>query len=117
MYTIEETAQRCGLTPHTLRYYEREGLLPPIGRNRGGQRRYSDGDLGWINFVMLLKATGMGLSRIRDFVAAEQQGPGGASTKIEILVEHQDHIRAQMEQMSQFLNKLEQKIQYYGGRT
>ena len=54
-YTIDEAAERTGLTKHTLRYYEREGLLPPIAKASSGHRRYSEGDIGWVKFLQLLK--------------------------------------------------------------
>jgi hypothetical protein len=58
-YTIDEAAERTGLSKHTLRYYEREGLLPPIAKASSGHRRYTDDDIGWVRFLQLLRATGM----------------------------------------------------------
>jgi DNA-binding transcriptional MerR regulator len=58
-YTIDEAAARTGLTKHTLRYCEREGLLPPITKATSGHRRDADDDLGWVRMLQLLRAAGM----------------------------------------------------------
>ena len=116
MLSIDEAAQASGVTAHTLRYYEKAGVLPPVGRNAGGQRRYSDDDLGWIRFVSLLKSTGMALSDIRRFVAAERRGAAGRPEKLAILSAHKASIQAKMAEMAAFLENLDDKIRYYGER-
>ena len=116
MYSIKQAAEICGITSHTLRYYERAKVLPMVGRNAGGHRRFSESDLGWIRFVTLLKSTGMSLSNIRDFVEAEQAGADGVPVKLRVLNDHRDYIDAQMKQMRTFRKKLDEKIAYYGNK-
>ena len=52
-FTIRSMAERCGMTAHTLRYYERVGLIQPVGRARNGHRRYSEADAAWLNSIQL----------------------------------------------------------------
>jgi DNA-binding transcriptional MerR regulator len=113
MHTIEQAAAQSGLTVHTLRYYEKVGVLPLVGRNAGGHRRYSESDLGWIKFVSLLKATGMPLSDIRAFVAAEKRGATGHIAKIDVLRRHRARMAAKITELTSFLDKVEEKISYY----
>ncbi|WP_309665519.1 MerR family transcriptional regulator [Tabrizicola sp.] len=117
MYTIDQAAAQSGLTAHTLRYYEKAGILPSVGRNGGGHRRYSESDLGWIRFVSLLKATGMPLADIRAFVAAEKRGEAGRRSKIAVLQSHRARMTAAMAELGAFLEKIDQKIAYYGDKS
>jgi DNA-binding transcriptional MerR regulator len=116
MHTIEDTARRSGLSVHTLRYYEKAGILPKVGRNGGGHRRYSDNDLGWIGFVKMLKATGMALRDIRAFVAAEQRGKAGYAEKLRLLGAHKALMSSKIAEMQTLLERLDQKIAYYEAR-
>src|SRR5258708_29855364 len=72
--TIQEVAARTGLSVHTLRYYERVGLLDPVGRATSGHRRYADGDLNWIAFLLHLRATGMSIRQMQAFADLRRQG-------------------------------------------
>jgi DNA-binding transcriptional MerR regulator len=65
--TISEVAGRTGLTRHTLRYYERDGLMLGVGRAGSGHRRYSERDLGWIELITKLRATGMPIGEVRRY--------------------------------------------------
>ena len=68
MYTIHEVCERTGLTAHTLRYYEKEKLLPSVGRSAGGFRQYSDEDMESLMMICCLKNTGMSLQDIARFM-------------------------------------------------
>jgi MerR HTH family regulatory protein len=63
-YSIQIMASRCGMTAHTLRYYERVGLIQPVRRGQGGQRRYSDQDEEWLKFLKSMRATHMSTSNV-----------------------------------------------------
>ena len=65
--TIAEVAERTGLTRHALRYYERDGLMLGVGRADSGHRRYSERDLGWIELITKLRATGMPIREVRRY--------------------------------------------------
>ncbi len=74
MLLIGQVASKTGLSTFTLRYYEREGLLPLIKRNASGRREFSDADLDFIDLITCLKDTGMSLTEIRHFVSLTMQG-------------------------------------------
>ena len=78
MYSIQEVSQKTGLSAHTLRYYEKEGLITGVERSRGGFRQYTDEDLEALGLVCCLKNTGMSLQEIRTADAGGRAYPGGA---------------------------------------
>ena len=74
--TIGEVAERTGLTRHTLRYYERDGLMLGVDRGGSGHRRYSEHDLGWIELITKLRATGMPIREVRRYAELVRAGDG-----------------------------------------
>jgi len=72
--SIDEVSRRTGLTAHTLRYYERIGLIAPVTRAAGGQRRYAAADLDWIAFLLRLRETRMPVARMQEFATLRSQG-------------------------------------------
>jgi DNA-binding transcriptional MerR regulator len=74
--TIAEVAERTGLTRHTLRYYECDGLMLGVGRAGSGHRRYSERDLGWIELITKLRATGMPVREVRQYAMLVRAGAG-----------------------------------------
>ena len=73
-YTIRTMARRCGMTAHTLRYYERVGLIKPVGRAQNGHRRYSDADEKWLRFLRSLRATNMPIREIQRYATLNCEG-------------------------------------------
>jgi len=110
---IGDLAKRSGLSAHTLRYYERIGLLPYADRDRSGQRDYGAEILTWIEFLGRLKTTGM---PIRDMLRYAELVGGGDSTlgpRREMLEEHRERIRAHMADLKACLRVLDGKIAFY----
>ena len=68
VYTVGEMAKKIGVAPSTLRYYDKEGLLPFVERSGGGMRMFKDSDLDWLRIIECLKRTGMPIKEIRQFV-------------------------------------------------
>ncbi len=112
-HSIADAAQRSGLSAHTLRYYERAGLLPRVARDGGGRRRFSDDDLGWIRFLSYLRATGMPIRRMHEYVRLVQQGARMSDRRRRLLEEHRDAVVRQMDRLSESLIAIEQKIAFY----
>ena len=112
-YGIKTTAQKVGLTEYTLRYYEREGLLPPVGRAGNGRRRCRDRDLDWISLVRCLRDTGMSISGIRRYVALCKGGSATASARRQLLVDHKAYIEKKIGQFEKYAKKIDGKIEYY----
>ena len=113
VYTIEEAARRTGVSTHTLRYYERIGLLEPIGRASSGHRRYTDDDLGTVNFLTLLRQTGMPIRRMQRFVELTRAGDSSIGARVALLRHHRDALAAQLEMLNRHFAGIERKIDVY----
>lgn len=112
-YTIEQAAERMGLTKHTLRYYEREGLLPPVAKAVNGHRRYSEEDLGWLKFLQLLRATGMPIREMKDFMALTWAGNHTIPDRVEVLTRYRAELEKRMAEDREHLAFLNRKIDTY----
>ena len=112
-YTIEQAAERMGLTKHTLRYYEREGLLPPVAKGVNGHRRYSEEDLGWLKFLQLLRATGMPIREMKDFMALTWAGNHTIPDRVEVLTRYRAELEKHMAEDREHLAFLNRKIDTY----
>ena len=102
---------------HTLRYYERIGLLPPVPRGANGHRRYTGRDLGWIHLLTLLRNTGMPVQQMLAFVRLEQQGAPALPVQCALLEDHHRALRERIEALQKHLAALEGKLAYYRGLT
>jgi DNA-binding transcriptional MerR regulator len=111
--TIAEVAALTGLTRHTLRYYERDGLMLGVDRAGSGHRRYSEHDLGWIELITKLRATGMPTREVRRFAELVRAGEGNEEARVELLRAHRKWVRAQLETMAVYLEAIDLKISYY----
>jgi DNA-binding transcriptional MerR regulator len=111
--SIDEVARRTGLTAHTLRYYERIGLIAPVGRAEGGQRRYAAADLAWIDFLLRLRTTRMPISQMRAFATLRATGDTTVPDRCRMLESHLQQVLAEMEAMRLSVQALEDKIGYY----
>lgn len=114
-YTIQEVAEMTNISAHTLRYYEKIGLLEPINRHENGHRRYADEDLGWIQFLKLLRATGMPIQQMQVFMAFARQGDRTIPQRIEVLSEHRCQLADHIAELQDHLAHLDRKITYYNG--
>ena len=94
--TVAEVAKTIGITGHTLRYYERAGLIEPITRTTGGQRRYQPADIDWIRFLIRLRETGMPIAQMRHFAALRAQGEATIGDRLTLLAEHRRGVRRQI---------------------
>jgi DNA-binding transcriptional MerR regulator len=113
--TISEVAERTGLTRNTLRYYERDGLMLGVGRAGSGHRRYSDRDLGWIELITKLRATGMPIREVRRYAELVRADDGNEAERLALLRSHRDRVRAQLDTMTAYLDAIDTKIDYYSG--
>ena len=114
--SIAEAAHFSGLSAHTLRYYERAGLLEPVGRNGSGHRRYRDADLERITFLARLRATGMPIREVRRYAELIQAGEATNSARLALLEEHRDTVLAGLETTTKSLELIEWKINFYKER-
>ena len=114
MYTIREVSEKTGLSAHTLRYYEKEGLLGLVDRGPSGFRQYSDEDLEVLGGICCLKNTGMSLQEIARFLALSRQGDRTLRQRMEMLRAHRDKVLARMAEMQNHLDKVNAKLARYG---
>ena len=113
MYSIQEISQKTGLSAHTLRYYEKEGLIKGIKRSEGGFRQYSDEDLEALGLICCLKNTGMSLREIARFVDLTHQGERTLGERVDMLREHRERVIARMNEMRALLDKVTWKLNFF----
>lgn len=111
--TIDEVAQRTGLTAHTLRYYERIGLIAPVPRAAGGQRRYAAADLDWIEFLLRLRDTRMPIAQMLAFARLRAEGDATVPQRRALLESHLSEVNASLHAMQQAAAVLGTKITFY----
>ena len=113
--SIQQVAKRTGLTPYTLRYYERIGLIKSIPRGFGGQRCYAAADLAWIEFLLRLRTTQMPISKMQAFAALRSAGDSTVGGRRQMLEAHLHDVLARIETMQQSAQALQAKIEHYRG--
>jgi DNA-binding transcriptional MerR regulator len=113
-FTIAEAAERTGVSPHTLRYYERIGALrEPPERAASGHRRYTERDLDWIALLTRLRATGMPIATMLRYADLARRGDTTASERKALLVAHRAEVIARLEQSRRDLELIDYKIDIY----
>jgi DNA-binding transcriptional MerR regulator len=108
--SIQQVAQRTGLSIHTLRYYERLGLLISVHRLPNGHRRYDESDLRWIDLLKCLRASAMPISEMQRFAEITRHGAATVSERRELLEAHRLSVVAQLEEIQHTLARLDTKI-------
>lgn len=112
--SISDVAERTGLSTHTLRYYEREGLmLSPIERASSSHRRYSEADLTWVVFLTKLRSTAMPIVTVRRYVELARRGDDTTAERLELLLLHRMTVARQLEEMTASLAAIDYKIGLY----
>jgi DNA-binding transcriptional MerR regulator len=113
-YTVQEAAERMGLTVHTLRYYERAGLLaPPVRDGSSGHRRYTDDDLRRVQFLKRLRTTGMRIGEMQAFIALYAQGSATLGERQRLLEAQRCKVIAQIAELQDCLGTIDFKIASY----
>jgi DNA-binding transcriptional MerR regulator len=116
--TIAEAAERTGLTAHTLRYYERDGLmLDPVERAASGHRRYSDRDVAWIELITRLRATGMPIRDVRRYAALVREGAGNEAQRLALLLAHRELVERKLAEVTAHLRAIDHKIALYESKV
>jgi DNA-binding transcriptional MerR regulator len=114
--SISDAGVATGLSPHTLRYYERTGLIDPVGRTGSTHRRYTGAEVEWVIFLTKLRSTGMPIRRMRDYAALVRAGEGNERERLALLEEHRAAVRDQLEEATRNLRAIESKIEIYKER-
>lgn len=111
--TIAEVSKKYGLSADTLRYYERIGLIPPVPRTKGGVRDYGEESCGWIQLMKCMRAAGVQIEALIEYVDLFQQGDATLDARKALLVEQRDQLVSRMAEMQASLDLLNQKIDRY----
>lgn len=111
--TIAEVAARTGLSSDTLRYYERAGLIDPVGRSVGNQRRYAVADLDWVAFLLRLRDTGMSIEGMRRFAELRRGGDATVAERLALLSEHRARLEERIRHLRENSRALDDKITHY----
>jgi DNA-binding transcriptional MerR regulator len=115
--TIAEAAERTGVSVHTLRYYERAGLVATaVDRTASGRRRYHQRDLDWIKVCTRLRATGMPIRTIREYADLVTAGRGNEQERLDLLESHRAEVLAKIADLQENLQQINHKIDVYRGR-
>lgn len=112
-YSIGEVSKKTGLTVPTLRYYDKEGLIPNVNRKENGLRDFSDTDLGTIYIVTCIKGAGASLKEIKQYMDMCQLGDSTLLDRKMFFIEKKKDIEEQMRRLNEILATIEHKIQYY----
>ena len=111
--TIAEVSRKYDISADTLRYYERIGLIPPVPRTRGGLRDYGEESCGWIQLMKCMRAAGVQIEALIEYVDLFQQGDATLDACKALLVEQRDQLVSRMAEMQASLDLLNQKIDRY----
>jgi len=111
--SIEEAAEHTGVSPHTLRYYERIGLLAPITRGLGGHRRYTEAEIGAVVFLTLLRQTGMPIRDMERFIELTRAGEGTIGDRVDVLTSRRMELVAHITLLQRHLAALDNKIRIH----
>ncbi len=110
---ISRVSQLTGLSTHTLRYYEKIGLIDPVIRAEDGHRYYSESDISWIEFLNRLRVTGMPISQMTTFADLRRKGGTTARERREMLEDFKDDLYERLGELNKHLEAIEQKIKHY----
>lgn len=111
-YSIADFAEKMGVTPYTLRYYEKEQLIVP-SRQTNGHRYYSEHDITWLSFVIKLKETGMPIKQIQQYALLRAKGDSTLEERRKMLLIHRQQVQAELNKWQENLTNLDNKLEYY----
>lgn len=113
MYTIKEAAAKMNLPASTIRYYDKQGLLPFVQRSESGYRMFSEKDIGLLNMIECLKQTGMPIKEIKQFTLWLQQGDDSLQERYQMFLERRKAVEQQIALLQQTLKVIDYKCRYY----
>lgn len=112
-YTPAKAAEKIGISAHTLRFYDKEGLLPNVGRDEHGNRRFTDNDLQWLSLLQCLKNTGVSLKDIKRFAECTTIGDDTIDERLALFESQTENVKCQIAELKRYLNLLKYKLAFY----
>ena len=113
MYTINEVAELCDVTAHTLRFYDKEGLLPFVSRNKAGNREFSEQALDLVKLICCLKNTAMPVKEIKAYIDLLMSGEQTVESRKQIMLDHRKAVMQQINNLKKNLTIIDLKVAYY----
>ena len=113
IYTVGEMAQKLGVPASTLRYYDKEGLLPFVERSSGGIRMFRENDFEWLQVICCMKKAGMSIKDIRQYIELSMQGDDTIDTRLEMFRHQREVLTQQIQQLQHTLETVEYKCWFY----
>lgn len=111
--TISEVSKKYGLSADTLRYYEKEGLIPPVHRTEAGLRDYQPEDCNWVEFIKCMRGAGLSIETLHKYVALFQKGDKTLVARKQLLLDERERIQTQIKTWQATLKRLNYKIDVY----
>ena len=111
--TISEVSEKYGIPVDTLRYYEKEGLIPPVHRKESGVRDYTEADCGWVEFIKCMRSAGLSIETLTEYVALYRKGNRTLQKRKNLLIAERDRLQERVNEMQKTLNRLNYKISVY----
>ncbi|MDP5239246.1 MerR family transcriptional regulator [Uliginosibacterium sp. 31-16] len=111
--TIQHVAASTGLSPHTLRYYERIGLIHDVARDAGGRRRYTPADMDWLRFLMRLRETGMSIADMLHYAELRRQGTSTHAERGLMMETHLARVEAEIAHLQELASFVADKVRWY----
>lgn len=112
-YSIGEMAQKLGISTSTLRYYDKEGLLPFVKRSEGGIRIFKEEDFRWLHLIDCLKKTGLSIKEIKTYIDLSLTGDSTISERLQIMQKHRENVVDHIHQLQRMLYLIDYKCWYY----
>ncbi|MBW7459630.1 MerR family transcriptional regulator [Paenibacillus sepulcri] len=112
-YTIGQVAEETGLSIHTLRYYEKEGILPAVKRSENGIRIFEEEDIEWLKFACCLRDTGMTILEMKEFAKLTLQGSETIEERMNRLHKQKARVKAQADKLMSFMSMIDHKLDFY----
>ena len=111
--TIKEVSEKYDIPSETLRYYERVGVIPPVTRTAGGIRDYSDTDIQWVENAKCMRAAGLPIEVIIEYLRLFREGDSTIKARLDLLSEQREILIKQYKQLEETINRLDYKISKY----
>ncbi len=113
LYSIGEAAEKTGLSTYTLRYYDKEGLLPMVERSSGGVRMFKENDFGWLRLIECLKASGLSIKEIKQYIDWYMEGDSTLEQRRYLFYNRKRAVEEQMAKLQKTLNAVSYKCWFY----
>ena len=111
--TISEVSKKYDISTDTLRYYERIGLIPKVGKNKSGNRDFTETDCNWVEFIKCMRGAGISIESLIDYVKLFQEGDSTIKARKQILVEEYEILSEKIKTLQEVQERLKLKIEFY----